>query len=101
MLQLFASRLSPTQQAPPFDGGGLVQVLLRVMMPPSHFALHSLQSPKSLQPPSTAQQQMITIQTESKRDNANLITFNLICWSQDLVEYSEEIFQQVSVCDLL
>jgi len=67
-----------------------VQVLLRVIMPPPHVALRSLQSPKSLQPPSTAQQQMITTQIEFKcsfpiirRDNAILITFHLICWSQD------------------
>ena len=76
MLQLFASRLSPTQSAPPFDGGGLVQVLLRVIMPQPHFALHSLQSPKSLHLPSTAQEQMINTEIGSKRDNVNLITFN-------------------------
>ena len=66
VLQHLASRLSPTQHVPPFDGGGLVQVLLRVIMPPPHVALHSLQSPKSLQPPSTAQEQMIATQIESK-----------------------------------
>ena len=44
VLQLSASRLSPSQHAPPLDGGGLVQFLLRVIMPPPHVALHSLQS---------------------------------------------------------
>ena len=33
---------------------------------------------------------MITPQIESKRDNANLITFHLIWWSEDLMEYSVE-----------
>ena len=42
------SRLSPVQHSPPFDGGGLVQVLLRFLMPPPHFALHQLQYPKLL-----------------------------------------------------
>lgn len=45
--------LSPRQHWPPFAGGGLVQVLLRSFIPPPHFTLHSLQSPKSLHPPST------------------------------------------------
>ena len=76
----------PEQCVPPLDGGGLVQVRERSCFPAPQVTLHSLQSPKSLHPPSTAHQQMITTEIKSKRGNA----FNLICCSQELMEYSVE-----------
>lgn len=65
VLHASSSLLSPTQSMPPFAGGGLVQVRVRSLIPPPQVTLHSLQAPKSLQPPFIG-----TIQTSNVKSRA-------------------------------
>ena len=51
-LQVYVSSVVPAQCLPPFCGSGLVHVLLRVLVPPPHVAVHTDQSLQSDQPPS-------------------------------------------------
>ena len=53
LLQVFVSVLGPEQFAPPPDGGGLVQVRERSLVPSPQVTLHSPNSPQSLHPPLT------------------------------------------------
>ena len=56
VLQLWVSVSGPEQPAPPQDGAGLVQVRVRVCVPPPQEAEQPLQPLQPLQPPSTLQQ---------------------------------------------
>ena len=55
VLQLCCSSQAPTQYLPLWAGAGFVQVLVLILVPPSHIKEHSLHSPNSLHPPSTGQ----------------------------------------------
>lgn len=47
------SSAGPTHWAPPDAGGGLLQVLVRVILPPPQLAVHLLYSLQREYPPST------------------------------------------------
>ena len=66
LLHGLVSLLDPEHCDPPLDGGGLVQVRERSCCPAPQVTLHSLQSPKSLHPPSTKHQQMIATEIKLK-----------------------------------
>ena len=53
ILQVLDSSDFPTHPVPPFDGAGLLHVLFRVWVPPPQLAVQTVQSPYSVQPPST------------------------------------------------
>ena len=57
---------SPGHCAPPWAGGGLVQVRLLDCCPPSHGLLHSPHCPNSLQPPSTEMNGLVQVRIVHK-----------------------------------
>ena len=73
LLQDWVSLLFPTQSAPPPDGGGLLQVRLRICCPPPHVTLQASQTPQSDQPPSTVKYQLV------KRRLKNHWPIGMIC----------------------